>query len=184
MLYNSKSKTNSILSTDTTLTAIIYYLNTNAMQKQLKNVADIISKYIVNYDEDILNRSDIEAYMELGKEIGQTVGVKLCRNITQSAMNDFVMNGGKFLYKQNEITPRYVGMYVSEQEYQWALPETTMNMIRINNPTSYYNLVAMYGEPYKNVTKFCVYNFLDENTPEIGKYDDISNAKEKLNVEE
>lgn len=186
-LYNKSNKNSKVISLKSDLMSLIYYLNTEEKSDKLEKTSNIIADYISKYGDDILNNVDsIEEYMNMGKEIGKVVGTNLCRNAIKDGTNTLgTLNQLSFLFKQSEIFPRYIGTYVTETEYQWGFlfSETSMRILMNSNPTSYRNLIAIYGEPYKTVKNFYVYDFTKENTPQVGKYSDISEARKNLGVE-
>jgi len=81
---------------------------------------------------------------------------------------------------------KYIGMNVTVQEYNWKgiLDETGARLMAANNYSAYRNMVAIYGKPYSNVTKFIVYEFSNDASKEVNRYDSLQKAKEALKVEE
>ena len=190
LLYDTKTKDSKILTFQADLTSVIYYLNTEKATGKLKSVTDTIADYIEKYGEEAIcnTTKTSEKYIELGKAIGKIVGVKLCRNIVRNYMVDLNPNLSStiFLYNKDEITVKYAGMNTTVKQYNWSgiIDETSARLIAANNYSSYRNIVALYGEPYSNVTKFVVYQFVDGDAKEVKKYDNVQKAKDDLKVEE
>ena len=175
--------------------SILYYLNTENEKDKLNSVVSLMGDYIrVNgIDNFKATGNKVEEYMELGKKTGEIVGVELCRDITREATIKLLESSSsdisaiksmKFFYKRNEISPRYLGCYTTEQVYNWSISETAAKILYSSDRKAYNNMVAIYGQPYKNVTKFTVYDFTKENTPKVGSYASEKAAEDKLGVEQ
>ena len=190
MLYNSKTQENKIIRLDSTTTAIIYYLNTNNGNSKLKNFLEITGEYIKenNIEEINITSNGVRKYMNYGKEIGKSIGVKLCREIstkTLKGMATELQNNSSFFYEKDEIFPRYVGSTTTNQVYCWKMmDETTANYVYLYNKTFYNQLVYQYGQPYKTVTQFSVYDFTKDDTPLVKSFESKEKAILELEVEE
>lgn len=190
LLYNTKTKSSKVINVSTDLTSIIYYLNSNGMNSMLNTATNIIRDYIEQYGTEVLfdNKESSTKYKEMVNKVGEKVGVNLCRNIIKENMIELSPNLSNtvFLYSPNEISLKYMGMNVTVQEYNWAhiIDETGARLMATNNYRAYRNLVAIYGEPYTNVTKFVVYEYINGNAKEVKKYDSLQKAKKDLNVQE
>lgn len=188
LLYNTSTKGYKIISSlKTDFMAIIHYLNTENMNDKLNEVTKIVAKYIEQSDV-FSDDTHQEQYAKMGKEIGQVVGVSLCRNIGRKGIEDLgntSYSQATFLYEKDEIFLKYIGMNVTVQEYQWRgiMDELGAKLMANNNRSAYRNMIAFYGEPYKNVTKFIVFDYSNDNAKEVGRYDSVEKAKEKLNLE-
>ena len=93
-------------------------------------------------------------------------------------------NPGILLYKENEVFARYVGYNTVKQVYNWDIDETTAKYLYTYNRKTYNNLVSIYGQPYKTVNQFSVYDFANDENSLVGNYNSLDEAKEKLEVEE
>lgn len=174
--------------------SIIYYLNTENEKDKLGKITSLMSEYISSYgiDNFVISENNVEKYMTLGKKIGEVVGVDLCRDIireatikaTQYTEAASLVQSSKFFYKRNEISPRYIGCYTTEQVYNWSIPETAARFLYSSDRKSYNNMVAVYGQPYKYVKKFVVYDFIKEGTPKVGNYENENAVENKLGVEQ
>lgn len=189
LLYNSSTEDYKVLYLNSDFMSIVYYLITNNMSTEVKEVTKIFVKYISEKGESIVNfEESYEDCYEVGTEIGKAIGVNLCRNLGKETIHSLnsLSSDTYLLYKENEISARYYGMISTEKDYVWdiklGINEQAMQILYAHNRSSYNNMVIMYGEPYQIVTKFCVYDVSKGKM--IGKYSDIEEAKKKLNVEE
>lgn len=179
-----------IIKLDLTYTSILHYLIKENQSSKLEQVMTILGNYIKDNNIEQINTHniDLEKYMEANRKIGKVIGIQLGReiletnNLTQTYQN---LVNSIYLYGKDEITPRYVGTQITEQEYVWTVvDEYTARILYATNIRTYNQLVAMYGAPYANVQKFVVYDFTKEGTQKKGTYKDIEEAKKELNVEE
>ena len=179
-----------IITLDLTYTSILHYLIKENQTNKLEQIMDLLGNYVKenNIEQINIHNIDLEKYMELNKEVGKVVGVKLGREIWKTNnINKAYQNlvNSTYLYGKDEITPRYAGTYITEQEYVWTvIDEYTAKILYTTNIRTYNQLVAMYGPPYENVERFVVYDFTKEGAPKKGTYKNIEEAKPELNVEE
>lgn len=195
LMLNDKTDEFKIVKLSNDYLAILYYLNTENEKDKLSSVVSLMGDYINSNGVDNFKATGnkLEEYMELGKKTGEIVGVELCRDITREATiklvgssseNGSAIKSMKFFYKKNEISPRYLGCYTTEQVYNWSISETAAKILYSSDRKNYNNMVAIYGQPYKTVKKFTVYDFTKENTPTVGSYDSEKAAEDKLGVEQ
>lgn len=193
MLYNTENKSYKNIELDGDFTAIIYYLNTSNMDENLESVVILLGQYFEeNGIENFGINNNMDKYLNLGKEVGKIVGVKLCRNISNNYITNMtnIPAETKFLYKEGEIYPRYVGTTTTEQKYMWdfTLPEAAYEAMTKEIDSSDRNYLSImtqkYGPAYKMVTEFSVYGFTNEDVTLQGNYNSLEEAKEKLGVEE
>ena len=195
LMLNDKTDEFKIVKLNNDYLSILYYLNTENEKDKLNSVVSLMGDYIrVNgIDNFKATGNKVEEYMELGKKTGEIVGVELCRDITReatikllesSSSDSSAIKAMKFFYKRNEISPRYLGCYTTEQVYNWSISETAAKILYSSDRKTYNNMVAIYGQPYKNVKKFTVYDFTKENTPTVGSYASEKAAEDKLGVEQ
>lgn len=179
-----------IIKLDLTYTSLLHYLIKENQSSKLEQVIIILGNCIKDNNVEQINthNMDLEKYMEVNREVGKVVGIELGREILKTnnlskAYQNLV--NSTYLYGKDEITPRYIGTQITEQEYVWTvIDEYTARILYTTNIRTYNQLVAMYGAPYANVQKFVVYDFTKEGTPKKGTYKDIEEAKKELNVEE
>lgn len=194
LMLNEDTEDFKILQLSTDFMSIIYYLNTEEENDKLNSITILMGEYINanGIDKFSINDNNIEEYMTLGKDIGEIVGVELCRDIIRDALikinssesTQSVMASTKFFYKRNEISPRYLGYYTTKQVYNWPIDETAARLLYSSNRQTYNNMVAIYGQPYKTVETFTVYDFTKEDTPVVGSYDNEKAAENKLGIEQ
>lgn len=190
LLYNKKEKTSKVVSLGNDVSSIIYYFNDEDENEKLEDIMKEVMNYINIYGEDsyVNMTTNTEAFMQMGRKIGEIAGVKLCRNIAQDSLKKLanVPDEFIFLYKTNEIFNRYTGAYITEKEYCWGsvMSESMVNYYYMNNYSTYKTLVSIYGQPYKTVKKFAVYDSTTDGTPLVNKYDTLEKAKTALNIEE
>lgn len=187
ILINDKNDTFYRITLDNNLTSIIYYLNTNNQKDKLQSVIELIGRYIENNGiENLVIGNETEKYMRLGRDIGEIIGLRNGRDITREALMKLTnnTNPGILLYKENEVFARYVGYNTVKQVYNWDIDETTAKYLYTYNRKTYNNLVSIYGQPYKTVNQFSVYDFANDENSLVGNYNSLDEAKEKLEVEE
>ncbi len=190
VLINSNNKNFKFISFDMSNMGLIYYLIANNEKNKLTEVSKILGKYIKeNQTYEINETKNRENYMAMGKEIGKVVGVTLCREIGEDYMRRYtVYQEGvtDLLYKKDEIYSRYIGIPTTEQEYCWTIiPEETAKLYYNINRKTYNTLVALYGQPYKTVQKYSVFESGDgEEAVLVKSYDSKEEAKRDLGVEE
>lgn len=187
LLYSSSSKNSKVLTVPANLTYILYYLTTQKdMDKEITKVTEILARHIEK-NGTTLNEMN-EEFFKLGEEIGQVVGIELCRNIVEKGVESLstsLPENAYFLYKEKEISPRYVGFLTTDNEYVWSvIDEKTAQYLYSYDRNSYNTMIYVYGQPYKSVTKFKVYDFTKDTFPEVGSYSNLENAKKMLNVVE
>ena len=187
ILINDKNDTFYRITLDNNLTSIIYYLNTNNQKDKLQSVIELIGRYIENNGiENLVIGNETEKYMRLGRDIGEIIGLRNGRDITREALMKLTnnTNPGILLYKENEVFARYVGYNTVKQVYNWDIDETTAKYLYTYNRKTYNNLVSIYGQQYKKVNQFSVYDFANDENSLVGNYNSLDEAKEKLEVEE